>query len=238
MFHNLKVHSSHKVASHFGLKLHFCTKCGYYGPPGGKSPGLKLPCRSPTRHGQQALRKILRGVWPTHEAKRRRRDFQPVRLGRFARQALSKRHTLRHAGANYGKSNRVISKVRPRPREVRPPGPPIPSDPGACPKHLGGKGWTMLDPCEDCIALAMGTAPAYESLPGDKQVSLLSASSSSDSHNGNRSPPGAEEEEGVSLPAPPPPPPVTCPRHRRGRGWSLLSPCEECISLAWESELV
>ncbi len=33
LFHRLKVHSSHKVATHFGLQVHFCTRCGCYGQP-------------------------------------------------------------------------------------------------------------------------------------------------------------------------------------------------------------
>ena len=68
-FHRLRVHTSHKVGSHFGLKLHFCTRCGHYGPPGGKSPGLFQPCKPPSRQGQQALRNILKGKWPTYEAR-------------------------------------------------------------------------------------------------------------------------------------------------------------------------
>ena len=33
--HGLQVHCSHTIASHFSLKVHFCTRCGHYGPPGG-----------------------------------------------------------------------------------------------------------------------------------------------------------------------------------------------------------
>ncbi len=36
---------------------------------------------------------------------------------------------------------------------------------------------------------------------------------------------------------PPPPPPMTCVRHRGGRGWSLLDPCEECLQIAMEADL-
>ena len=36
---------------------------------------------------------------------------------------------------------------------------------------------------------------------------------------------------------PPPPAPMTCVRHRGGRGWSLLDPCEECLQIAMEADL-
>ncbi len=36
LFHRLKVHCSHKVATHFGLKVHVCTRCGCYSQPSGK----------------------------------------------------------------------------------------------------------------------------------------------------------------------------------------------------------
>ena len=39
------------------------------------------------------------------------------------------------------------------------------------------------------------------------------------------------------VPPPPPPPPMTCVRHRGGRGWSLLDPCEECLQIAMEADL-
>ena len=69
LFHRLKVHCSHKVATHFGLKIHFCTRCGCYGQPSGKSIGLARHCVAPTRQGSQALRNILKGKWPAYIGK-------------------------------------------------------------------------------------------------------------------------------------------------------------------------
>ena len=47
LFHGLHVHCSHTIATHFKLKVHFCTRCGHFGPPGGKSPGLRIQCKPP-----------------------------------------------------------------------------------------------------------------------------------------------------------------------------------------------
>ena len=69
MFHRLKVHSSHTVATHFGLQVHFCTRCGCYVQPSGKSVGLARQCVAPTGQGRQALNNILRGKWPAYIGK-------------------------------------------------------------------------------------------------------------------------------------------------------------------------
>ena len=69
LFHRLKVHRSHKVATHFGLRIHFCTRCGSYGQPSGKSVGLAKTCVAPTRQGRQALNNILKGKWPAYIGK-------------------------------------------------------------------------------------------------------------------------------------------------------------------------
>ena len=69
LFHRLRVHSSHRVAIHFGLKVHFCTRCGHYGQPSGRSVGLAHPCSAPSRQGSQALRNIIRGKWPSYVGK-------------------------------------------------------------------------------------------------------------------------------------------------------------------------
>ena len=69
LFHRLKVHSSHKVATHFGLKIHFCVRCGCYGQPSGKSIGLAKSCVAPSRQGKQALNNIFKGKWPAYISK-------------------------------------------------------------------------------------------------------------------------------------------------------------------------
>ena len=63
------MHKSHKVATHFGLKIHFCTRCGSYGQPSGKSVGLAKTCVAPTRQGRQALNNIVKGKWPAYISK-------------------------------------------------------------------------------------------------------------------------------------------------------------------------
>ena len=42
LFHGLQVHCSHTIATSFKLRVHFCTRCGHFGPPGGKAPGLTV----------------------------------------------------------------------------------------------------------------------------------------------------------------------------------------------------
>ena len=69
LFHRLKVHWSHKVATHFGLKVHFCIRCGCYGRPSGRSIDLARQCVAPTRQGRQALNNILKGKWPAYIGK-------------------------------------------------------------------------------------------------------------------------------------------------------------------------
>ena len=69
LFHKLLVHNSHSAAAHFGLKIKFCTRCGCYGQPAGKSVGLARPCVAPTRQGRQALNNVLRGKWPAYIGK-------------------------------------------------------------------------------------------------------------------------------------------------------------------------
>ena len=84
--HGLQVHCSHTIASHFSLKVHFCTRCGHYGPPGGKSPGLKNRCKPPSKTGKQALRNIKKGRWPAYRGKAKKRVLTASKLclGRFA----------------------------------------------------------------------------------------------------------------------------------------------------------
>ena len=69
LFHKLRVHNSHSAATDFGLGIHFCTRCGCYGQPSGKSVGLVRQCVAPTRQGRQARHNILRGKWPAYIGK-------------------------------------------------------------------------------------------------------------------------------------------------------------------------
>ena len=110
----------------------------------------------------------------------------------------------------------------------------------------------MVDPCEACIALAMGELPLRPSQTTVSNNSLASFSTfppvvASATIAG----PGALgldlQEEGSRAPGspaaavagdpPPPPPPVACARHRRGGGWSLSNPCQECLDLAMLADI-
>ena len=85
------------------------------------------------------------------------------------------------------------------------------------------------------MALAMGEVfpktprtPEYNQddplmgAPGLSQgsVSSIAAPAASSAAIASQAQPSSGEE------VPPPPLPVACPRHRKGRGWSLLDPCE------------
>ena len=116
------------------------------------------------------------------------------------------------------------------------------STPLECPLHVGGKGWSITEPCLACIALAMGEQPVRPSIskrsPAVSLESTIAKASKTDL---------ALQEEGTPVPRllgepapsnpPPPPSPVACSRHRRGGGWSLCNPCQDCLELAMSAEL-
>ncbi len=58
------VHKTHKMATHVGLALRFCTRCGTHGA--NRSNLLKFACKKPTRVGLEALRCIRQGFQPSH----------------------------------------------------------------------------------------------------------------------------------------------------------------------------
>ena len=57
------VRKSHKMATHVGLALRFCTRCGTHGA--NRSNNLKYPCKKPTRAGLEDLRCIRQGFQPS-----------------------------------------------------------------------------------------------------------------------------------------------------------------------------
>ena len=142
-----------EIATHLKLRVHFCTRCGHFGPPGGKSPGLRIKCKPPSKTGKQALRNIRKGRWPTYKGKIKGRQYASPRLclGRFA--ALLRRRRLRAALGEVA-AMPAPSFSMSRPKRSCDPGPSIPDAPGRCPLHQGQLGWNMLLPCEACIALA------------------------------------------------------------------------------------
>ena len=57
------VHKTHKMATHVGLALRFCTRCGAHGQ--NRSNYLKFVCKKPTAAGVEALRCIRQGFQPS-----------------------------------------------------------------------------------------------------------------------------------------------------------------------------
>ena len=151
LFHGLHVHCSHAIATHFKLRVHFCTRCGHFGPPGGKSPGLRIQCKPPSKTGKQALRNFRKGRWPAYKGKTKGRQYASPRLclGRFA--ALFRKRRIQ-AALGQAAAMPPPSISMSRPLRSRDPGPSIPDAPGRCPLHQGQLGWNMLLPCEACVA--------------------------------------------------------------------------------------
>ena len=112
----------------------------------------------------------------------------------------------------------------------------------SCSRHGVGGGWQISDPCEECVAIALGNA--YK-LSYNKVAHASSASSSSEPIpmtgiiNKDLAVGGASSPEALVavLPSvsPPLPPPATCFRHRGGG--EGVDPCEECLAIAMSSDL-
>ena len=143
-----------------------------------------------------------------------------------------------------------IAKATPPPRESNMLGPSQAQASGgltnfslpiACPRHSGGRGWSMLDPCEACIAFAMWESPLRPFPVPSSHAAASAVLPKSDN-------PGLDvQEEGASAPRslggpppcdpPPSPPPMACWRHRGRGGWSLSNPCEDCLLLGMTGDL-
>ena len=68
MFHGLRVHDSHPMATYHTFGVHFCTFCGADGKD--KSFILAKFCpRVPTRFGRSVLARIVMGLSPHHPSK-------------------------------------------------------------------------------------------------------------------------------------------------------------------------
>ena len=120
--------------------------------PSGKSPGLRVPCKAPTRQGKHAIRNIRRCKWPTYVGKTLASRSTSLGLGRFAK--LFRDRRIRAAFAD-AKAMPAPSFSLSRPFEAGGLSrPSIPTSPGRCPLHQEQSGWNMPLPCEACIALA------------------------------------------------------------------------------------
>ena len=119
-------------------------------------------------------------------------------------------------------------------------GPSNPSDPVACHKHQGTKGWPISEACEACIALAY----LHGNNHGEAEYSPLLIKKEPDGHHLSSvasgstcvARPGSPD---LAQDGPPPPPSfLACARHRKGRGgWSISEPCEACLDLAMQADL-
>ena len=108
----------------------------------------------------------------------------------------------------------------------------------ACRRHESGGTWNMLDPCVDCIALAF-QQEAVNSEVDCKQVSTSPAPDSRGTVDQDACGVPRDPLESLGTPAPlgAPSPLLACPRHRRGGGWSILDPCQDCLDLAMQASL-
>ncbi len=118
----------------------------------------------------------------------------------------------------------------------------------------------MLNPCEDCIALAFGQAPldadsledgnqaiqdkkslsrgispAQEDKPACDSIAICSRGNVDQDAGGV--PRDPLESLGTPGPSGPSSPLLACPRHRQGGGWSILDPCQDCLMLAMQADL-
>ena len=94
----------------------------------------------------------------------------------------------------------------------------------------------MIDPCSDCIALAFGQELSdVDYKPACTSPTLDSQGNADQDAGGVLWDP--LESLGTPCPSGPSSPLLTCPRQRRGGGWSILDPCQECISLAMQAAL-
>ena len=106
----------------------------------------------------------------------------------------------------------------------------------ACRRHEKGGSWSMVDPCGDCIALAFGQELSDVDYKPACTSPTLDSQGNADQDAGGvlRDP---LESLGTSGPLGPSSPLLTYPRHRRGGGWSILDPCQDCLLLATQAGL-
>ena len=105
-----------------------------------------------------------------------------------------------------------------------------------CRQHESGGTWNMLDPCVDCIALAFQQEAANSDADCKQATSPVPDSQGTVDQDACGVP--RDPLESLGTPAPLGPSPLlACPRHRRGGGWSILDPCQDCLELAMQASL-
>ena len=96
----------------------------------------------------------------------------------------------------------------------------------------------MVNPCEDCIALAFGQElPDANSNYKPACTSQTLGSGGNVDQDAGGVPRDPLESLGTPGPSGPSSPLLTCLRHRRGGGWSILDPCQDCFLLAMQADL-
>ena len=216
IFHGVRVHQSHAMATHWDLELHFCTFCGAYSQH--RSKYLSVPCGlAPSKHGREALVNILAGKRPDrHYTNWKARQGPKLVLKPKAlviKASLLKRIATKYVRSRKGQAVRMASPVLTC--QAAPPG--LASSSGACAqcRKLGG---LQLGRCIcDDIALAELNGLPFSVGQAKEQEARPHCSS-----------------QGLGLPSPPVQVacPLACPKHRYRKTWTIDDYCRECDALA------
>ena len=89
---------------------------------------------------------------------------------------------------------------------------------------------------EDCIALAFGQESS-DAVYKPACISPALDSGGNVDQDAGGVPRDPLESLGTPGPSGPSSPLLACPRHRRGGGWSILDPCQDCLLLAMQADL-
>ena len=233
LFHGIATHSTHSMATHTMLHLHFCVACGAYGAR--RSVLLRRPCRyHPTSAGRIVLADIERGRMPDYRLKAGRERANlgiPCMRHRFKKGRCA-RTVLTH---NKGQ-RRTLTAAKPT-NEVGHKKPHLEDPSFEC---KGPRGVVSLDLTPQDLTLVQElnevsgakvrdhrqeNAPA-SSEPGlFLQPGTVSASTSSSS---TRIHPIPEKVQTHNH---------GCSRHGYGCDWRFEITCDECVSASFELEL-
>ena len=237
------------MATHYLLKLHFCTFCGAHGAK--RSYRLQAPCPPcPPKAGREALRLISKGFRPdvhkaSFEERRGRQVFNPQGKKRpvkaFWRQSWNSRKNRK----------RVKDSAS---SQADPLGPPCFSlkGPKAAPGPvtLQASDFRFLEehksPVNPGGASHPGT-PNGKTGPAGEPVHFSAAFASSAQFSGSQA--RISSDEAVTLQSCPPPPNgnwprrarrfqpyhAVCSQHGRGGSWSIANFCQECDGIAVEA---
>ena len=236
MFNGVRVHSSHAMATHSGLALHFCTFCGAYGSL--RSYNLGLPCPPiPTKAGREVLRLIGLGIQPRiHHDSHLERKRAGLFCASYGRKAAKK--SIGNANAySYGCTPTATQGDR------------EPSPPRLLPMHTKSRPQQSaieVSPGDEAIIEALNAVPKGICQERDFSARLGHMTGQPDS-NSSSSPIAANfvsnSDRSSSCPSIPSsgnpvnPPIRACSQHGVKGSWTIINPCEECIILAMQASL-